>query len=289
MEGKKRSAGSKQQIEQLVHLSELPSTYRCEIEKGVSTGWSSLDKFLQGIRYGEMTVITADTGVGKTTFAINLCLNACRQGIGVAINSWEMKPQIVQRKIASIVLKKPLKLAPFTDEDNILFDEWMSLHNIYINPSTSCTSIEKIEAQMIVAKQNGVQVAVFDHLDYLVNMRREKIHEAIEETVKALHEICFRLDMHFLLICHPKQTGYEKEEIGIHSLKGSSSIKQYADNIIVLHRCSRTDSQACESKVKVKVVKNRMFGTEGVTYLYYQKDWDGYLQLKDYSASTEEK
>jgi replicative DNA helicase len=120
---------------------------------------------------------------------------------------------------------------------------------------------------------------MLDHLDYLVNFRRDKLHEAIDETVKRLHELAFSLSMHFLLICHPRQAATPNEEVGIHSLKGSSSIKQYADNIIVLHRCSRTDNKADPDKVKVRVVKNRMFGVEGTTNLFYQPKWDGYLEF----------
>lgn len=281
MEGKARAAKAKHKDE-LIHLSELPNEFRKAIEKGVTTGWKNLDKYLQGLRFGEMTVITADTGVGKTTFAVNLCVNAAEQGLPVAINSWEMKPQIVQRKIASIILRKPMKICPFTEQDNAYFNEWAKTHSVYVNESTSGTSMESIRKQMLQAKEHGVRIVVFDHLDYLVSSKKDKLHEAIDDTVKALHEMCFELDMHFILICHPRQSMSEREEIGIHSLKGSSSIKQYADNIIVLHRCSRSDSSSCESKVKVKVVKNRMFGIEGATYLFYQKDWDGYLELHEF-------
>jgi twinkle protein len=264
----------------LVHVKDLSADYRSAIDKGFSTGWMCLDKYMQGLRRGELTIITADTGVGKTTFCTQLMVNCAMQGIPVWINSWEMNPATIMRKIASIVLRRPMKLQNFSDHENEQFDEWCSRNQVYINPNTIGTSVETLAQQLHSAKSMGVEIVLLDHLDYLVNFRKEKLHEAIDETMKRLHELAFSMKMHFLLICHPRQSTTNSEEVGIHSLKGSSSIKQYADNVLILHRCSRTDQQADPTKVKIRVAKNRMFGTEGVTYLFYEPLWDGYAELK---------
>lgn len=261
-------------------LSDLPRGYRDEIDKGYSTGWECLDYYLQGLRKGEVTVITADTGAGKTTFCTQLMVNCAMQGIPVWINSWEMKPETTMRKLASIILRRPMKVCNFSTHENEQFDEWASRYKVYINPNTIGTDINSLAKQLVQAKQLGIQIVMLDHLDYLVNTKKEKLHEAIDETVKRLHELAFALCMHFILICHPRQSSGSSEEVGMHALKGSSSIKQYADNIIILHRCARTDPSSDPNKVKVRVAKNRMFGIEGNTYLFYEPMWDGYTELR---------
>lgn len=263
----------------LTHLSNLPFIYRQEIEKGYSTGWESLDKFMQGLRLGEITVITADTGVGKTTFCTQLMVNCAMQGIPVWINSWEMKPETTMRKLASIILRKPMKICPFTDADNDEFNSWSNNYQVYINPNTIGIDINTLANQLVKARDIGIKIVMLDHLDYLITSKKEKLHEAIDETVRRLHELAFALDMHFLLICHPRQSTSNVEEIGLHSLKGSSAIKQYADNVLLLHRCARTDDQAHPGKTKIRIAKNRMFGIEGVTHLFYQPLWDGYVEF----------
>ncbi len=263
----------------IVPVGELPRAFRSEIAKGYTTGWRCIDKYMQGLRLGEMTVVTADTGVGKTTFCTQLLVNCAMQGIPVWINSWEMKPATIMRKLASIVLRRPMKLQNFSEHENEQFDEWSSRYKVFINPHTIGTDINSLGIQLLKAKELGIKIVLLDHLDYLVSSKKEKVHEAIDETIKRLHEYCFDLDMHIILICHPRQSSANGEEVGIHSLKGSSSIKQYADNIIILHRCSRTDSTSDPNKVKVKLVKNRMFGTEGSAYLFYQPNWDGYMEI----------
>ena len=268
--------------ETLVPIGELPRSFRSEIDRGVSTGWKCLDMFIQGLRKGEVTVVTADTGVGKTTFCTQLMVNCAMQGQPVWINSWEMRPEIMVRKIASIALRRPMKLVDFTDRDNEEFDNWTSRFPVFINPNTIGIDIDTLDTELIIAKARGVKVVLLDHLDYLVKQRNDKQHEAIEETVRRLHEYALTLNLHIILICHPRQSLNSGEEIGMHMLKGSSAIKQYADNIIILHRCARTDAQADPGKVKVRVAKNRMFGTEGNAYLFYQPEWDGYLELKEF-------
>lgn len=264
----------------LTPLGSLPIEFRKEIDKGYSTGWACLDFYLQGLRKGELTVITADTGAGKTTFCTQLIINCAMQGIPVWINSWEMKPETTMRKLASIILRRPMKICNFSDHENEQFDEWASRYKVYINPKTIGIDINVLAKQLVVAKKLGIEIVMLDHLDYLVNTKKEKLHEAIDETVKRLHELAFALSMHFLLICHPRQSSTGSEEVGMHALKGSSSIKQYADNIIILHRCARTDHTADPNKVKIRIAKNRMFGIEGITYLFYEPMWDGYAELK---------
>jgi twinkle protein len=265
--------------ESLMPLAHLPRKYRAAIDKGFSTGWKCLDKYLQGLRPGEVTIVTADTGAGKTTFCTQLMVNCAMQGIPVWINSWEMRPEVVMRKLASIVLRRPMKLHDFSEHENEQFDEWSSRNKVYVNPNTIGTNIESFAILLKKAQEIGVKVVMLDHLDYLVNFTKEKMSEAIDATVKRLHELAFSLGMHFILICHPRQSNTSGEEVGMHSLKGSSSIKQYADNIIILHRCKRSDPTEKHNRVKVKVAKNRMFGTEGYTYLFYEEEWDGYMEI----------
>lgn len=264
----------------IVPLQSLPRAYRNEIDRGYSTGFECVDYYLQGLRKGEVTVITADTGAGKTTFCTQLMVNCAMQGIPVWINSWEMKPEITMRKIASIVLRRPMKVCLFNDHENEQLDEWSSRYKVFINKSTIGCDINSLAIQLVAAKKLGIEIVMLDHLDYLVNTKKDKLHEAIDETVKRLHELAFALSMHFILICHPRQSSANNEEVGMHGLKGSSSIKQYADNIIVLHRCARTDTQADPNKVKVRIAKNRMFGVEGNAYLFYEPLWDGYTELR---------
>ena len=69
---------------------------------GVKTGFPKIDECLLGLRPGQMVVIGARPGVGKTSFALNLMTNAAFAGASVAMFSLEMsKVEIAQRLLAA--------------------------------------------------------------------------------------------------------------------------------------------------------------------------------------------
>ena len=77
---------------------------------------------------------------------------------------------------------------------------------------------------------------MFDHLDYIksADLKIPK-HERIEEIVLQLHEMAQDFGVHLFLVCHPvqKRSG---EALTMNDLKGSASIKQYADNVFILQK-----------------------------------------------------
>ena len=69
---------------------------------GVPTGFSDVDKLFCGFRGGDLVVLAARPGVGKTSFALNLAVNSAKLGTKVAFFSLEMSAsQIVQRILSS--------------------------------------------------------------------------------------------------------------------------------------------------------------------------------------------
>lgn len=69
---------------------------------GVPTGLTDVDKKIGGFRPGDLIVLAARPGVGKTSLALNMAVNAAEKGVKVAFFSLEMSTsQLVQRIISS--------------------------------------------------------------------------------------------------------------------------------------------------------------------------------------------
>ena len=65
---------------------------------GVPTGFKDADDLFHGFRGGDLVILAARPGVGKTSFALNLAVNAAKSGAAVAFFSLEMSAgQLVQR------------------------------------------------------------------------------------------------------------------------------------------------------------------------------------------------
>lgn len=69
---------------------------------GVSTGFKDLDSVFNGLRGGDLIVLAARPGVGKTSFALNFAINSAKLGVKVAFMSLEMGAnQIIQRILST--------------------------------------------------------------------------------------------------------------------------------------------------------------------------------------------
>ena len=278
------------QVDEIVNLRDLPRTFMKARTKGVSTGWKDLDRMMGGIRTKELTVVSADTGAGKTTFCVNLLCNLMEKDPGgIWINSWEMDHEVIVRKIASNVLKTRFKTEEFTPDQAAKFQVWMQNNNAFINPKRSQADLGTLHKQIEMAsKVYGVKYVALDHLDYIVpNKSDRETHERIRECIEALHIMAMEFDVHIFLIAHPKQTDEATGKIHMGQIRGGASIKQYADNVILLQNMSQADTSVPDNRMKITVPKNRFFGTKGEIFLRYIKESDSYIENSEIFESIE--
>lgn len=275
-------------LDEVVQIQSLPDGYSCERSPGISTGWRDLDDIIGGIRPGEVTVISADTGAGKTTFSINLLCNLLKEDkSGCWINSWEMDYNIIVRKIACVVLQRNLRTAAFTQFEKDSFKKWMLKNNILLNPKKSRADVQSLHKQLEFAvRVHGIKYVLLDHLDYISSASKAREgHEKVSEAVIAIHEMAMEFNVHIFLIAHPKQGDSSKEsqegKISMNSLKGSASIKQYADNIFLLQNMSQANEALRDYRLKITICKNRFYGTRGVLHLRYRPEFDTYESNND--------
>lgn len=268
-------------VDEIVHFRDLPETFFDAIDPGVPTGWTELDRMLGGIREKEMTVISAETGAGKTTFCVNLVCNLLSRSLhGFWINSWEMDHNQIVRKVASQVLNYKFKTEGFNERQKNLFRDWMRKNNVFINPKRSNADVKTLRKQVELASMvYGVKYVMLDHLDYVSDTSNAKeTHEKIKDVVSEIHEIAMTYDVHIFLIAHMKQNdSATKPHMGM--LKGSSAIKQYANNVLLLENKNSTTSQ--DNRMIVSVHKNRFFGTRGEVTLRYLPESDSYVNNSD--------
>lgn len=264
-------------------ISEINQTYRQERDIGFSSGYPSLDKKIGGLRRGELTVICADTGAGKTTFALNLIINLIKQNQACWVNSYEISKDTILRKLAASFNKKDYTIDAIPDGEA---DEWEKFSDgkLLVNPneekqtSESIPTLENInkDLEYFCYAKKGSYV-LFDHLDYISpHCKKPSNHECILETMKTLHDYALRYNVGMLLVVHPQQLK-EGLKVTMANLKGSSSIKQYADNVLILNRNERNDPN--DKTVNINICKNRLFGIEGIAKLFYNRNKNCYEEI----------
>jgi len=94
---------------------------------GIPTGYAKFDEMTSGLHGGDLIILAARPGMGKTAFALNLALNAWKNGHEVGIFSLEMPyEQLVLRMISteSGIPHHRIRTG------NIGSEEWLELTNV---------------------------------------------------------------------------------------------------------------------------------------------------------------
>ena len=240
---------------------------------GVPTGFPSLDRLLLGFREGQLIIIGARPAVGKTSFALNLALNAAAAGFTVGFFSLEMSgKEIAQRLICAHAM---LSISDFRT-GRITPEQWANINeatqelsklDILIDdtPGTTVTEIRAKARRMLHNKEKAVII-----LDYLQlvspppGRRAENRAVEVSEMSRGLKIMAKDLEIPLIALSQlsravESRTGKRPQ---LSDLRESGSIEQDADIVMFLDRSSdeqeaSRDDRPDEGVTRVIVAKNR--------------------------------
>lgn len=222
---------------------------------GVETGYRGLDSRLLGLRGGQMVVIGARPGVGKTSFCLNLAVNAAEQGVTVALFSLEMsKVEIAQRLLSARSL---IKLTDIRSA-NIRPNQWPQILeatedlrqlDILIDdtPGTTVTEIRAKARRMLHGKEKGI--VIIDYLQLLSSpagaSRNDNRATIVGEMSRGIKIMAKDLDVPVVALSQLNREveGRTGKRPQLSDLRESGSIEQDADIVILLDR-SATPEEA---------------------------------------------
>lgn len=241
---------------------------------GVQTGFPKIDECLLGLRPGQMIVLGARPGVGKTSFALNLATNAAYHGASVAFFSLEMsKAEIAQRLLAAeahIGLQE-IRSARIRD------DQWpqileavnqLSQLDIVIDdtPGTTVTEVRAKARRMLRGKKLGIVV-----LDYLQLVsppqgghRADSRATEVGEMSRGIKIMAKDLGVPVVALSQLNRTVENRtgKRPQLSDLRESGSIEQDADIVCFLDRSMSEEEAAREDRPAVGettfiIAKNR--------------------------------
>jgi replicative DNA helicase len=108
----------------------------------------------------------------------------------------------------------------------------------------------------------GVDIVLLDHLHFFIRQKDpEYERQAIDNFVRSITILTKKLKVHTFLICHPSKLYKTNAPVGMNDLKGSSEIKQDADNVISIWRDKEHEnSQTGEYPMQIIFDKIRQDG-----------------------------
>lgn len=283
-------------IKTYTHLDELKGGATEDVV-GVKTGFSDLDRVVVGLGKGNLIIVGARPGMGKTSFCLNLATSiAKRTKKAVCIFSLEMSDEeLVSRMLSSeaMIDSHDLRTGMIKPEDWEKLAQaasQLSETDIYIDDTTGI-GLTAMKAKLRRVKNLGLVVVDYLQLMESENKRKDgsRVNE-IGDISRGLKILAKELGVP-VIACSQLSRGAEKEgkkESGrkpmLSDLRDSGSIEQDADMVIFLSRDYYGEDPEKKNLVDVIVAKNRHGGVDTV-----QMSWLAqYTKFSTLDASLKE-
>jgi replicative DNA helicase len=247
---------------------------------GTPTGFHDLDSMTRGMGAGNLILIAARPGMGKSSFAANVGANVAAAGLTVAFFSLEMtRDELTIRLLASharMDLHKILSGWINQTEFSDLSDAMAAVGSVplYIDDWPSPTLMDLRASCRRLMLQGSLALVVVDYLQLMpVSGRAENRNLAIGELSRGLKELAKELQVPIIAL---SQLSRAVESRGdkrpmLSDLRDSGNLEQDADMVWFLFREELYQSTPQnEGAAEIIIAKSRN-GPTGTVHLHFKK------------------
>lgn len=212
---------------------------------GAKTGFSGLDRMLVQMGKGDMVIVGARPGMGKTSFALNIATNVAKSsGKSVAIFSLEMSAeQLVTRIVSSeaMVDSHSLRTGKLANEDwDNIADVISSLSgcDIYIDDTSAITTTEM---KSKLRRLPNLGLVVIDYIGLMqTTSNSDNRAQQVGEISRNLKIMAKDFGIPFICCAQLNRGTESRPGTGkrptLADLRDSGSIEQDADIVLFLYR-----------------------------------------------------
>ena len=213
---------------------------------GLDTGFKKLNEMIKGFKNGDLIIIAARPGMGKTTLCLNFMGHVLKSGAGVVFFSLEMPAeQIMMRMLAdktSIPLQEIMtatlddeKLAHFSHACSEFSHAKLFVHDSgYVNIHQVRTQLRKLKSA-----HPEISLCVIDYIGLMMSTNNyADRHIQIAEISRGLKLLARELDMPIIALSQLNR-GLEaraNKRPMLSDLRESGAIEQDADIILFVYR-----------------------------------------------------
>ena len=262
---------------------------------GAPTGYSELDRMLSGLQRQDLVIVGARPSVGKTAFAINVCLNYSEKAKGPsAIFSLEMpEKQLLKRMISNLGNINAQRMR--NPQGSFEGDDWtkttmamgslsnMPLH-IFDKSGVDIGYIRK-KCRMLKRKYPDQHIVVMvDYLQLIIGNPKHGGNRTAEisEISRMLKHIARELDLTIIALSQLSrgvETRQDKRPM-MSDLRESGQIEQDADVIAFLYRDDYYDKESEKKDIIEIIIAKQRNGPVGTVELAFIKEFNKFVNLE---------
>lgn len=227
-------------------MDEMEAIARNDAIAGVPTGLSQLDNMTNGLHPGQMVIIAARPGVGKSTLALDLCRAAAlHNNLCAAFFSLEMSQTEIVMKLVSAEAGVSLKNIRSGQMNDMEWDKVtqemgkMSEKPFFIDDSPNLTMMEIRSKARRLKQRHDLKLIVIDYIQLMSSGKKVESRQLeVSEFSRQIKLLAKELEVPVVALSQLNR-GPEQRKDGVpqlSDLRESGSLEQDADIVILVHR-----------------------------------------------------
>ena len=228
--------------------------------QGIPTGFADLDEVTNGLHPGQMIIIAARPGVGKSTLGLDFARScSIKHGMTSVIFSLEMsRTEIVMRMLSAEakIRLTDMRGGRMSDDDWTRLARRMSEISeapLFIDDSPNLTMMEIRAKARRLKQRHDLKLIVVDYMQLMTSGKRvESRQQEVSEFSRQLKLLAKELEVPVVAISQlnrgPEQRNDKRPMLA--DLRESGSLEQDADVVLLIHRpdaWERDDPRAGEA------------------------------------------
>ena len=247
------------------------NTYDNKAGKNIKTGYPSIDNLIGGFQGGNLSILAAATGMGKTVTALNLMIKMAERDIKVLFFSLEMNNDELFTRIAAIktfINSEKIRNRELNDS------EWGLLWSFYgseifekLNKNIklhekSNLNISKIES---IVRKTKADIIICDYLGLITGEKRNNTYEEISDVSRRLKLLAIETDKPIIALHQLNRDSKDRKDKRpkLSDIRDSGKIEQDADFIFFVYRPAYYDTSADKTELQFIIAKSRHSGGAG--------------------------
>ena len=205
------------------------------------TGFFDLDDLTDGLHKGELTIVGARPGVGKTTFSLQIAEHIAKKQKNVTYVCLEMSTeQMIQKMLAkeAKVNSRKIRNGDLTSEEiDKIGIACAEVCDLKMSILTKIRTIQQIEIVARRMKNRGkLDLLIIDYLQLVrSNAKFQSREQEVADISRTLKLLSIELEIPIIALCQLNRNA-SKNEPTLADIRESGSIEQDADNVIFLYQ-----------------------------------------------------
>lgn len=260
-------------------------------DETIRTGYELVDEITGGFKPGQLIIIAARPGMGKTAFALNIARNVAKTtGRGVAFFSLEMSEDEIARRFIFMQSKVRGHEAM---KGYITHDDFKKVHRaaaelveypIFIDDTAGITPLQMKAKMRRLFAQREYGLVIVDYLQLMNTAEQfESMNTKITVISRMLKEIAKEFGVPVIALSQLSRSveRRDKKKPMLSDLRESGSIEQDADMVMFLYReeyYSESGADTADNSIEINIAKNRN-GPIGNKKLVFLKEYGRFENL----------